>query len=73
MKRSEMVRIMAIAHSRFDCCGHPYDYDDLADYVLSSIEEAGMLPPKSLDTITLKKGLVRGYTMMFEWEPEDDE
>ena len=36
------------------------------------IEEAGMLPPKSLDTVCVKKGLVRGYTTMFEWEPEDE-
>lgn len=73
MKRSEMVKIIATAHSRFDCCGHPYDYDDLAEYLLSSIEGAGMLPPKSLQSVCIKKGLVRGYTLMFEWDDEDEQ
>jgi hypothetical protein len=44
----------------------------IVERTLEIFEDLGMLPPKSLDTITLKKGLVRGYTMMFEWEPEDE-
>lgn len=46
--------------------------ETIVERTLEIFEDLGMLPPKSLDTITLKKGLVRGYTMMFEWEPEDE-
>lgn len=77
MKRSEMVKIIATAHSRFDCCGHPYDYDDLAEYLLSSIEGAGMLPPKR--TIR-QEGHYSGPERIHKkenitlrsWEPEDE-
>jgi hypothetical protein len=49
-----------------------HDFDSAGTYILRKIEEAGMLPPKSLGTVCVKKGLVRGYTQMFEWEPEDE-
>lgn len=43
------------------------------EQVLNAIycfQKAGMLPPKSLDTVTSKKGLIAGYTSMFEWDDE---
>lgn len=79
MKRSEMIK-----HIKACFRAHPQMLkyqngeislgraaEDLSNIILNSIEEKGMLPPKSLDTVTLKKGLVRGYTMMFEWDDED--
>lgn len=44
----------------------------IVERTLEIFEDLGMLPPKSLNTIILKKGLVRGYTTMFEWEHEDE-
>jgi len=29
--------------------------------------------PKSLQSVCIKKGLVRGYTLMFEWDDEDEQ
>ena len=42
----------------------------LGEEVLQAIEKAGMLPPKSLDTVHFKKDLVKGYSIMFEWDDE---
>lgn len=44
--------------------------EDQVENAIKCFQKAGMLPPKSLDTVTLKKKLVAGYTMMFEWENE---
>lgn len=78
VKRSEIVDII-FEFMRDPELIHSYETGDeigirhMASVCLQHIEEAGMLPPKSLQTVCLKKGLVRGYTLMFEWEPEDEE
>jgi hypothetical protein len=72
MKRSEMVFLINNAIYDYDHTMKGHDFDSAGTYILRKIEEAGMLPPKSLDTVCVKKGLVRGYTQMFEWEPEDE-
>ena len=69
MKRSDMVKVIEKA---MRCWNGAYFNQSLESHILEYIEEAGMLPPKSLDTVCVKKGLVRGYTTMFEWEPEDE-
>ena len=75
MKRSEMIRKMAIAHSALDWSGKSYDYDELATYLLSIIEEAGMQPPN----ISLNELISGPLKVDYEykhyyacWEPEDD-
>ena len=71
MKRSEMIE--EIYNTIVDSDWIQYgEFKKGAERILDRIEEAGMLPPKSLDTVCVKKGLVRGYTQMFEWEPEDE-
>lgn len=37
---------------------------------IECFQRAGMLPPKSLDSVSIKKKIVAGYTMMFEWDDE---
>ena len=75
MKRSEMVEII---NKKLISCTYGYvecnlkSFKEVADILLDEIEYQGMLPPKSLDTTCLKKGLVRGYTMMFEWDDENE-
>ena len=73
MKRSEMIGIL---ERHFNGAGVKSNYNggnkSFADDILQVIERCGMLPPKSLDSTCLKKGLVRGYTIMFEWEDEDE-
>lgn len=70
MKRSEMVKI--VAQKLLELYRLDFSTQERAEFLLKCIESAGMLPPKSLDTVTLKKGLVRGYTMMFEWDDENE-
>ena len=74
MKRSEMIELIK-EHLYNLPQDKPYLWkyiNEEADSILNTIEGVGMLPPKSLDTVCVKKGLVRGYTQMFEWEPEDE-
>ena len=77
MKRSEMIKdILWWLNDQLytvDDSGEGDIHPQCADDLLAMIEKAGMLPPKSLDTVCVKKGLVRGYTQMFEWEPEEEE
>jgi hypothetical protein len=74
MKRSDMVRKMAAAHSSLDFQGKSYDYDELARHMLSVIEEAGMQPPNTtLDKLVpgfLKDNSENIYYAC--WEPEDN-
>lgn len=65
-----MVEIIKSSLRRWN--GAYYD-ERLESYILTEIEIAGMLPPKSLDTITSKKGKVVGYSMFFEWDSEEDD
>ena len=66
MKRSEFIE-KVLKHEK----NTVFVGESIVDVALEVFEDLGMLPPKSLDTVTLKKGLVRGYTMMFEWDDED--
>lgn len=45
MKRSEMIKHIVIAHSTLDFRGESYDYNELAEHLLSHMEKVGMLPP----------------------------
>jgi hypothetical protein len=67
MKRSEFIE-KVLKHEK----NTAFVNKDQVKITLEVFEDLGMLPPKSLDTVTLKKGLVRGYTMMFEWEDENE-
>jgi len=74
MKRSEMVfRMLDEIESWYldkDDFTSSKCFTNLANMLLTLQEESGMLPPKSLDTVCLKQGLVRGYSTFFEWEEE---
>lgn len=61
MKRSEMQEI--IYNTLNSACGL-LEYKELSDYILESIEEAGMLPP----TVNVPAFGVKDNM----WEPEDD-
>ena len=69
MKRSEMLEKIELTLSDYlgEKINHP---DHLADLILKTVETSGMLPPKSLDTVHVKKDLVKGYSIMFEWDDE---
>ena len=69
MKRSDAVKVISIAIDTWN--GAYYD-ESLESYILSELEHLGMLPPKSLDSVCVKKGKVTGYSMFFEWEDEDE-
>jgi len=67
MKRSEFIE-KVLKHEK----NTVFVSKAIVERTLEIFEDLGMLPPKSLDTVTLKKGLVRGYTMMFEWDDENE-
>jgi hypothetical protein len=68
MKRSEMIEL--ISDYLYSTCGVQCTGDETK--LLDLIEEAGMLPPKSLVTVCMKKTKVAGYSLLFEWEDEDE-
>jgi hypothetical protein len=59
MKRSEMIEIME--QTILD-----YEGFDIADALLTAMEEAGMFPPPEI-----YNGLYTRDVEGFEWEPED--
>ena len=78
MKRSEMIQKGVDRLNKISTNPVPQhsfkgeEFHFLANTLLDVFEKAGMLPTKSLDTTCIKKGLVRGYTMMFEWDDENE-
>lgn len=74
MKRSEAIEIIGdlLELIRLDNDLDKHGKDHCADTILIKLEDMGMLPPKSLDSVCVKKGKVAGYSMFFEWEPENE-
>ena len=66
MKRSEMIDIILNIFEHTSA----FSDEEVASKILEELEKAGMLPPHNLQTVCIKKGLTRGYTLMFEWDDE---
>ncbi len=68
MKRSEMLEKI---EETLQPCNSTYEISRVrtAGRLLDVMEEAGMLPPKTLG-IDIKNSKVAGYKIMFEWEEE---
>ncbi len=62
MKRSEMVKVIELALKRWN--GAYYD-ESLESYILSELEERGMLPPCYIAQEAYME------FECFDWEPED--
>lgn len=73
MKRSQMIKkICSDLTERF---GNLPDYTVLAEIMLCSCEDAGMLPPsteKAFEFVTLEKDMDLGFALINEWDPEDE-
>ena len=67
MKRSDMLR--ELVHTM----GSYASWEDQCDYMLTIIEEKGMIPPSYPKPIVDKYAEPGDYQSCFEWEPEDEE
>lgn len=71
MKRSEMLKLISkeLDITNFRSWEIDGNIDDLADSILSKIEENGMLPP--FDSIKYQRTW-RDGGIGYEWEPENE-